>query len=299
MLIDVQTLFIKSRLVPLIALAFGLSTQPSFADVTSYARFDFNAGGLISSPISRGSSKAAGNQKIVAQDVYNVNSASSAATYTSPDSYVKYDRWANGLSAGEGLASFNIFLYSNYANASSWGQQLKLNPSNDASVLSATAGAGWKYNVVSMNQNNAGLTPGSTTYGYSIQWYTTNENSRIRSGSDLAGFSFTAPVELFDSTTNDTWAVKNGGSYAVWFGTQNRPGDTLFTAPDNFIQPIKFDNNWEGSATTDTFASGVNSVWNGTMMLNATVIPEPTTGSLILVSLTIGAFLRRRRTPSV
>ena len=34
------------------------------------------------------------------------------------------------------------------------------------------------------------------------------------------------------------------------------------------------------------------------MMLNATVIPEPTTGSLILASLTIGAFLRRRRTPS-
>lgn len=293
-----QTLFIKSRLVPLIALAVGLSTQPSSADVTSYARFDFNAGGLISPPISRGNSKGAGNQKIVAQDVYNVNSASSAATYTSPDSYVKYDRWANGLSAGEGLASFNIFLYSNYANASSWGQQLKLNPSNNASVLSATAGAGWKYNVVSMNQNNAGLTPGSTTYGYSIQWYTTNENSRIRSGSDLAGFSFTAPVELFDSTTNDTWAVKNGGSYAVWFGTQNRPGDNLFTAPDNFIQPIKFDNNWEGGATGDTFASGVNSVWNGTMMLNATVIPEPTTGSLVLVSLTIGAFLRRRRAPS-
>ena len=273
--------------------------SPSFADVTSYTRFDFNAGHLITAPINQGSSKAAGNQKVVAKDIYNVNSASSASTYTTANSYVKYDHWANGLSAGEGLASFNIFLYSNYANASSWGQQLKLNPSNDASVLSATAGAGWKYNVVSMNQNNAGLTPGSTTYGYSIQWYTTNENSRIRSGSDLAGFSFTAPVELFDSTTNDTWAVKNGGSYAVWFGTQNRLGDTLFTAPDNFIQPIKFDNNWEGSATTDTFASGVNSVWNGTMMLNATVIPEPTTGSLILVSLTIGAFLRRRRTPSV
>ena len=294
-----QTLFIKSRLAPLIALALGLSTQPSFADVTSYTRFDFNAGHLITGPVNQGSSKAAGNQKVVAQDIYNVNSASSASTYTTANSYVKYDHWANGLSAGEGLASFNIFLYSNYANASSWGQQLKLNPSNDASVLSATAGAGWNYKVVSMNQNNAGLTPGSTTYGYSIQWYTTNENSRIRSGSDLAGFSFTAPVELFNSETSDTWDVKHGGSYAVWFGTQNRPGDLLFTAPDNFIQPIKFDNNWEGSATTDTFASGVNSVWNGTMMLNATVIPEPTTGSLILVSLTIGAFLRRRRTPSV
>ena len=273
--------------------------SPSFADVTSYTRFDFNAGHLITAPINQGSSKAAGNQKVVAKDIYNVNSASSASTYTTANSYVKYDHWANGLSAGEGLASFNIFLYSNYANASSWGQQLKLNPSNDASVLSATAGAGWNYKVVSMNQNNAGLTPGSTTYGYSIQWYTTNENSRIRSGSDLAGFSFTAPVELFNSETNDTWAVKHGGSYAVWFGTQNRPGDLLFTAPDNFIQPIKFDNNWEDGATADTFASGSNSVWNGTMMLNATVIPEPTTGSLILVSLTIGAFLRRRRTHSV
>ena len=76
------------------------------------------------------------------------------------------------------------------------------------------------------------------------------------------------------------------------------PGDTLFTAPDNFIQPIKFDNNWEGGATADTFASGDNSVWNGTMMLSATVIPEPTTGSLVLISLSIGALLRRRRTPS-
>ena len=274
--------------------------SPSFADVTSYTRFDFNAGHLITAPINQGSSKAAGNQKVVAKDIYNVNSASSASTYTTANSYVKYDHWANGLSAGEGLASFNIFLYSNYANASSWGQQLKLNPSNDASVLSATAGAGWNYKVVSMNQNNAGLTPGSTTYGYSIQWYTTNENSRIRSGSDLAGFSFTAPVELFNSETSDTWDVKHGGSYAVWFGTQNRPGDLLFTAPDNFIQPIKFDNNWEGGATADTFASGDNSVWNGTMMLNATVlaIPEPTTGSLVLVSLTIGALLRRRRTLS-
>ncbi len=294
-----QTLFIKSRLIPLIALAVGLSTQPSFADVTSYARFDFNAGFLTSGPLSRGSSKAAGNQKIVAQDVYNLNSATSAATYTSPDSYVKYDRWANGLSAGEGIASFNIFLYSNYANAASWGQQLKLPASNSAFGLSATAGDGWNYKVVSMNQDNSGLTPGSATYGYSIQWWTTNENSRIN-GSSLPGFSFTAPVELFDSTTNDTWAVKNGGSYAVWFGTQNRPGDTLFTAPDNFIQPIKFDNNWEGGAAGDTFASGVNSVWNGTMMLSAAVvIPEPTTGSLVLVSLTIGAVLRRRRSPSL
>lgn len=288
----------KSQLALLIALAVGLSTQPSFADVTSYSRFDFNAGHLITGPLSQGSSKAAGNQKVVAQNAYNVNSASSASTYTTANSYIKYDHWANGLSSGEGLASFNIFLYSNYANASSWGQQLKLNPSNDASVLSATAGAGWNYKVVSMSQNNAGLTPGSVTYGYSIQWYTTNENSRIRSGSDLAGFSFTAPVELFNSETNDTWAVKHGGSYAVWFGTQNRPGDLLFTAPDNFIQPIKFDNNWEGGATADTFASGDNSVWNGTMMLNATVIPEPTTGSLVLVSLTIGALLRRRRTLS-
>jgi len=273
----------------------------SFADVTSYTRFDFNANGLISAPMSAGNSKAAGNQKIVAQDVYNINSTSSAATYTSPNSYVKYDRWANGLSVGEGIASFNIFLYSNYANAASWGQQLKLNSSNSAFALSATAGAGWNYNIVNMNQENSGLTPGSATYGYSIQYYTTNENFRIRNGSSLTGFSFTAPVELFDSTTNDTWAVKNGGSYAVWFGTQNRPDDVLFTAPNNYIQPLKFDNSWQGGAAADTFASGVNSVWNGTMMLNATVlaIPEPATSSLILASLTIGALLRRRRTPSV
>jgi hypothetical protein len=270
----------------------------SFADVTSYTRFNFDANALTYAPMYPGNSKAAGNQKIVAQDANKVISASSASTFTSPYSYDKYERWANGLSEGEGIASFNIFLYSNYANAASWGQQLQLSSSSSAPALSATAGTGWNSKIVLMNQDNSGLTPGSATYGYSIQWYTTNENFRIRNGSNLSGFSFTAPVELFDSTTNDTWAVKNNGSYAVWFGTQNRPDDVLFTAPNNYITPLKFDNNWELGAAADTFASGVNSVWNGTMMLNATVIPEPTTGSLVLVSLTIGAFLRRRRIPS-
>ncbi|MCX6935720.1 MAG: PEP-CTERM sorting domain-containing protein [Verrucomicrobia bacterium] len=279
------------------AIFIALAAQPCLADATSVS-FSFNASDLIRAPLSQGSSKNAGNQKIVAQNINSITSANSAGTWTSANSFNMYQRWANGLSSGEGLASFNIFLYSNYANASSWGQQLKLNPSNNPSVLSATAGAGWNYNVVAMDQNNAGLTPGPAAYGYSIQWYTTDENARINSASDLSGFSFTAPVELFDSNTNSTWAVEDGASYAVWFGTQNRPGDVLFTPPENFIQPIKFDNNWDGGVAGDTFASGDNSVWNGTMMLNATVIPEPSIGSLVLVSLGIGTLLRRRRTPS-
>ena len=44
----------------------------------------------------------------------------------------------------------------------------------------------------------------------------------------------------------------------------------------------------------DTFADDSYSVWNGTLSLTANVIPEPSTGSLLLVGATL-AWLRRRR----
>jgi len=69
---------------------------------------------LTSAPLSQGSCEAAGNRKVVAQDIYNTNSTSSATTYTCPESSIKYDRWAEGVSAGEGHTPFNIFVYSTY-----------------------------------------------------------------------------------------------------------------------------------------------------------------------------------------
>ena len=96
----------------LLAWTVGLVSQRWFAEGTSYARFDFNAGFLTPSPLYKGNSQTTINQKVVTQDIYNTKFANSAATYTSPDSYIKYDRWANGHSAREGLAYFNIFLYS-------------------------------------------------------------------------------------------------------------------------------------------------------------------------------------------
>ena len=271
----------------------AISTGEIQASVSQVVRFDFNAGHLLNVPRSPGNSKSAGNQRIIAQDISNINSGNSAVTWTSSQSFNRYERWAKGLSAGEGLASFNVFLRSDMINASSWGQQLKLSSVNSNFGISATAGTGWQFKITEMNQNHAGLTPGPGNYGYSIQWWTSDDSKRIRFGSDLAGFSFAAPVELFDSTTNSSWAMEQGMDYTVWFGTQNRPGD-VFQAPDNYIKALEFDNSWLGGVAGDTFADDSYSVWNGTLSLTANVIPEPSTGSLLLVGATL-AWLRRRR----
>jgi len=264
------------------------------AAVSQVVRFDFNAGHLMNVPRTTGTSKSAGNQKIIARDIYNINGNNSAATWTSSQSFDRYERWAKGLSAGEGLASFNIFLRSDMVNASSWGQQLKLSNADSNWGISATAGIGWTNKIIPMTQNAAGLTPGPDTYGYTIQWWTSDDSKRIRFGSDLAGFSFSAPVELFDSTTSSSWALEHGMDYTVWFGTQNRPNDELFKAPDNYIKPLEFDDSWLNGVATDTFADDSYTVWNGTLNLTANVIPEPSTGSLLLIGAGL-AWLRRRR----
>ena len=259
------------------------------ATVSQVVTFNFNAGNLLRSPASAGN-KADGNQKIIARDIYDLG-ANTASTFSSA-TFNQYERWAKGLSAGEGMASFNIFLRSDMVNASSWGQRLKLSSVNSSNGISATAGNGWQHKIVEMTQNNAGLTPGPAPYGYSIQWWTTNNASRIRFDTDLSGFSFSAPVELFDTATQTSSAVQLGSDYTVWFGTQNRPLDILNSSPDFYIEPLKFDGIWDGGAASDTFAAGDFSVWNGTLVLQA--IPEPSTGSLLLAGAAL-AWLRRRR----
>jgi len=275
-----------------VGLAMGMllvCASPSQATVSQVVTFNFNAGDLLKNPSGVGQ-KADGNQKIIARDIYDLG-ANTASTYSSA-TFNSYERWAKGLSTGEGMSSFNIFLRSDMVNASSWGQKLKLSSVNSSSGIGATAGSGWNYKIVEMTQNNAGLTPGPALYGYSIQWWTSDESRRIRFDTDLGGFSFTAPVELFDSATQTSSAVQFGQNYNVWFGTQNRQMDVLDSAPDFYIQPLKFDANWDGGIASDTFAAGDFSVWNGSLVLQA--IPEPSTGSLLIVGAAL-AWLRRRR----
>lgn len=269
-------------------MVWGFSS-PSQATVSQIVTFNFNAGDLLKNPSSAGQ-KADGNQKIIARDIYDLG-ANTASTYSSA-TFNAYERWAKGLSTGEGMSSFNIFLRSDMVNASSWGQKLKLSSVNSSNGISATAGNGWKYKIVEMTQNNAGLTPGPAPYGYSIQWWTSDEDKRIRFDTDLTGFSFSAPVELFDTATQTSSAVVLGDNYTIWFGTQNRPLDDLGSAPDFYIQPLSFDNIWDGGVAADTFAAADFSVWNGSLVLQA--IPEPSTGSLLLVGAAL-AWLRRRR----
>jgi len=216
-------------------------------------RFDFNAGHLLSRPAAVGA-KSSGNMKAIRQ---NISDAANNAAHTydvdanTPANLNKYERWAKGMGAGEGISSFNLFLRGDLPNTASWGQTLKL----------------------------------SDPWGYTVQFFTTDDSKRINYFSDLPGFSFTAPVEIFGSPST---AVEHGNQYTVWFGTQNRATD-----PAGWIKPLEFDNNWNGS-TLDTFAFGNDSVWNGSMNLYATVIPEPSTGSLLLVGAAL-AWLRRRR----
>jgi len=276
------------RLGWIVAIVLAIPS-PSRATISQVVTFNFNAGDLLRSPSSFGQ-KADGNQKVIARDIYDLG-ANTASTFSS-STFNQYERWAKGLSSGEGMSSFNIFLRADMVNASSWGQKLKLSSVNSSSSISATAGSGWNYKIVEMIQNNAGLTPGPAPYGYSIQWWTSDENRRIRFDTSLSGFSFSAPVELFDTATQTSSAVVLGENYTVWFGTQNRPLDVLNSAPDFYIQPLKFDNLWDGGAASDTFAAADFSVWNGSLVLQA--IPEPSTGSLLLVGTAL-AWLRRRR----
>jgi hypothetical protein len=279
-------------LFPYLALGLVcLVTVPEASATT--VRFDFNAGRLLTPPSSYVANKASGNQKIVAQDINNRTTATTAATYTTSTSFNQYERWANGLSAGEGISSFNIFLRSDISPTASWGQNLRLSNWNDRTVFQASAGTGWDYKIVPMNQTTLGITPGPADFGYTIQWWTTDNARRINGKTDMTGFSFTAPLELFYADTGEVANVIDGQQYTVWFGTQNRPTDTLFQAPDNFIEPIKFDYVW-GNSAMDTFAAQANTVWNGSMNLTAAVIPEPSTGSLLLAGAAL-AWLRRRR----
>lgn len=270
------------------------SSLPSTGLATT-VRFDFNAGRLLTAPASYVGNKAAGNQKIVVQNINNRTSDTTAATYTTSSSFNQYERWANGLSSGEGISSFNIFLRSDISPTSSWGQNLRLSNWNDPAVFQASAGTGWNYKIVPMNQTTLGVMPGPADYGYTIQWWTTDNSRRINGQTDMTGFSFTAPLELFYADTGEVGNVLNGQQYTVWFGTQNRPSDTLFTPPDNFIEPIKFDYVW-GNSAQNTFAAQADTAWNGSMNLTAVVmpIPEPSTGSLFLAS-SIAFWLRRRR----
>lgn len=259
-------------------------TQPVSSEVTQVVRFDFNAGHLLSRPAAVGA-KNSGNMKAIRQ---NISDAANNAAHTydvdsnTPANLNRYERWAKGMGSGEGISSFNIFLRGDLNNTASWGQTLKLSdPLSNAGISASVGGnSGWQARVVNFSEIY-----GDASWGYTVQFFTTDDSKRINYFSDLPGFSFTAPVEIFGSPST---AVEHGNQYTVWFGTQNRATD-----PAGWIKPLEFDNNWNGS-TSDTFAFGNDSVWNGSMNLYATVIPEPSTGSLLLVGAAL-AWLRRRR----
>lgn len=266
-------------------LALGAGMAFSFFSADAHAvtaRFDFNAGWLVAPPYSGHMyDQSVGKQAIVLHNASNSTPSTSAATFTTSTSFARYERWANGLGAGEGLASFNINLRPDLSNVDNWGQFLRLTKWNDPTLFQATAGNGWNVAVVPAGDINS--------YGYTLSWWTTDNNKRIRANTDLAGFSFTVPVELFFPMTGEIEEVRHGNQYNVWFGTQNAG----FTPASGFIQPLLFDSWWMPD-TGEEFASDSNSVWNGTLQLTATVIPEPSTGSLLLVGAAL-AWLRRRR----
>lgn len=257
-----------------------------------FFKFEFDPQDLITPPSISGTSKSAGNQKIVVQDINSITTSNTAATYTSSTLFNRYGRWADSLSAGEGISSFNILLRSDLINTSRWGQQLRSTDWNNPGTFQATAGEGWNYRIVSLNESAVGLTPGPGDYGYTIQWWTADDTRRLNGKTNMTGFSFTASVECFDGTTGESWAVEDGMGYTVWFGTQNRPSDT--TSTEGLLQPISFDATWD-NLPSDTFASGENTVFNGSIILTAQGVPEPSCHALLLLGIGALASCRRKR----
>ena len=204
----------------------------------------------------------------------NYTAINTVATYSNlilgqPTGLSAYTNWVAGLGAGEGLARFNIFLRGDMANAASWGQTLKLGPTNSPELLATgDAANGWSYQITQFGTN----VPGNTNWGYYIEWFTTNDALRIRpGGADLGTFSFTAPLEQYlDGQVSQILFGDDGWSTAgqtVWFGTQNHAA----TGPGIPLYALEFDNVWgtaNGGGVTP-FAFTTNSLWNGTLVLQA------------------------------
>lgn len=204
----------------------------------------------------------------------NYTAINTVATYSNlilvqPTGLSAYTNWVAGLGAGEGLARFNIFLRGDMANASAWGQLLKLGPTNSPEIsASGNAANGWSYTISQFGTN----VPGNTNWGYFVEWFTTNDLLRIRPGGvDLGTFSFTAPLEQYlDGQVSQILFGQDGWSVVdqtVWFGTQNHAG----TGSGIPLYALEFDSVWgtAGGAGVTPFSSGTNSLWNGTLALRA------------------------------
>jgi len=204
----------------------------------------------------------------------NYTAINTVATYSNlilgqPTGLSAYTSWVAGLGAGEGLARFNVFLRGDMANASSWGQLLKLGPTNSPDLsASGDAANGWNYKISQFGTN----VPGNTNWGYFVEWFTTNDLLRIRPGGvDLGTFSFTAPLEQYlDGQVSQILFGQDGWSVVdqtVWFGTQNHAG----TGSGIPLYALEFDNVWgtvSGAGVTP-FSFTTNSLWNGTLALRA------------------------------
>jgi len=178
-----------------------------------------------------------------------------AGTYdlglTQPAALNNYENWLAGLSEGEGIYAFNMWVTTaGYPNnpydgnpVNPWNQEIFRDGSlgNSAAGISATAGNGWTAEVLEIYAG---------TYG--VEWWTTDPSLFLRPGFDPGYFSF---------TMEDTNA-QLGEDYRVWFGSAS----------------LIFDEVWGELGPDDgTFASGVdyrNARWNGVITARAVSVPD-------------------------
>jgi hypothetical protein len=193
-----------------------------------------------------------------------------------------YFNWLQGLGPGEGIAAFNVWMRGDQASLVAWGQELKMageNPGANSTIFGfAPALSGWSVNT-------ALYSPSADAFIFS--WFTTDPGQLLRPGGvDLPLFSFTADV-VVDPGAGPDQPVIDGATYRVWFGGSNSPG----------FSSILFDSIGWGSLapSLSPFAQSDSSAWQGALDLEAVVVPEPGSFTLVVAVAVLASWLRRRR----
>jgi hypothetical protein len=200
--------------------------------------------------------------------------------WTGNDNY--YADWMAGLSDGEGIQAFNIWVTTAgylgsvgnpYSRSDILQQMYSL--SNNMAGWSGTASGGWQAEV-SMVYSDA-----VDGVSYGIKWSTTNPAAYLRPGGmDIGQFSFTLNGVAVNSS-GDSPVV--GQNYNFWFGSH----DVVFDEAG-----------WGTSSTGAVFSSTAENHaagWEGSMRLSAQAIPEPASAMLVLFGAGAGTAVYRAR----
>ena len=129
---------------------------------------------------------------------------------TDPVDQTAFNSWLNGLTTGQGLSGFNLWLQDGLSNqAGLWGETLALaDPKTDAANIVPFASAGWTATV-----HTIGNEWGPNWVGSKLISYTANSSDDYLKPGTTATFGFTADIISYQGG--------KGPNYQMWVGAGN------------------------------------------------------------------------------